>query len=220
MKNLNFRRLFLYILIGSVAVSALIGIIVLLFGDFGEFETKILTTTLTITITSVLGLACGAYLETGKARALPVAGIAFSVLSAVLWIIMIWSKFDPERETFGRTVMTATILAFACSHLSLLSLARLDRRFAWSKIAAHVFVWSLAGLTIFIIWADIDPSDTMLARIMGVLSIAIAALTVVTPVFHRLSASDDVVEKIDAEIGNLKERIAVLEEKRARMSEK
>ena len=35
MENINLRRLFLYLLIASVALSAVIGIGVLLLGDFG-----------------------------------------------------------------------------------------------------------------------------------------------------------------------------------------
>ena len=49
---------------------------------------------------------------------------------------------------------------------------------------------------------------------MGVLSIVIGALTVVTPVFHKLSSGDSVSE-IDAEIAQLRERIGQLEVKRA-----
>ena len=49
---------------------------------------------------------------------------------------------------------------------------------------------------------------------MGVLSIVIGALTIVTPVFHKLSVKET-GEDIDAEIENLKARIAKLESKRA-----
>lgn len=208
------KRLFLYLFIASVLLSAIIGIGVMLFGDFGEFETKIMMTTLTVTVTSVLGLACGACIEAGKGRIIPIAGIVFAVISGALWLIMLWSAFDTKAHYFPHFVMSATLLAFACSHVSLLSLATLDRRFAWSLIAVHVFVWSLTGLTLWVIWAHIDPSEMMLARIMGVLSIVVAALTVVTPVFHRLSAGDDDLAKIDAEIERLKVKIVELEEKR------
>jgi len=208
------KRLFLYLFIASVLLSAIIGIGVMLFGDFGEFETKIMMTTLTVTVTSVLGLACGACLEAGKGRIIPIAGIVFAVISGALWLIMLWSAFDTKAHNFPHFVMSATLLAFACSHVSLLSLATLDRRFTWSLIAVHVFVWSLTGLTLWVIWAHIDPSETMLARIMGVLSIVVAALTVVTPVFHRLSAGDDDLAKIDAEIERLKVKVVELEEKR------
>src|SRR6185369_11859971 len=179
---MNLKKLFLYLLILSVAISALIGIGVMLFGDFGERETRILMTTLTVTVTSVLGLACGACIEAGKGRVIPIAGIFFAVVSCVTWIILMWSRFDATSDIFPHIVMSVTLLAFACSHISLLSLATLDKRFAWSRVAVHVFVWSLTALTLWIVWAHVDPSQTMLARVMGVMSIVIGGLTVVTPV--------------------------------------
>jgi len=216
---MNLKKLFLYLLILSVAISALIGIGVMLFGDFGERETRILMTTLTVTVTSVLGLACGACIEAGKGRIIPIAGIFFAVVSCVTWIILMWSRFDATSGIFPHIVMSVTLLAFACSHISLLSLATLDKRFAWSRIAVHVFVWSLTVLTLWIIWAHVDPSQTMLARVMGVMSIVIGGLTVVTPVFHRLSTGDDGPEKIDAEIKRLRARIAKLESKRSKLTQ-
>lgn len=57
-----------------------------------------------------------------------------------------------------------------------------------------------------------DPPEVY-GRIAGVLSILVASITVVTPVFHKLSASDT-VDEIDAEITKLKARIAELEAKR------
>jgi hypothetical protein len=215
---MNFKRIFLYTLICSVTISAVIGIGVLLFGDFGEFETRVLMTALLVTSVSVMGLACGACVEAGKGRIVPLAGITFSVLSGILWMIMLWSSFESRNDIFIHSVMSATVLALACAHISLLSLATLDRRFLWSRIAVHIFVWLLTTLLLIIFWTDIDPSQNMLARIMGVLSIVIAALTVVTPVFHKLSSSDDDTAKIDAEIERLKERIADLERQKESLS--
>ncbi len=217
--SVSLKRLFLYVLIASVAVSALIGIGVLLFGDFGERETRILMSTLIVTAVSVLGLTCGACVEAGKGRVIPFAGIVFSVICGILWMVMLWSAFDPERDVFVHTLMSATVLALACSHVSLLSLARLDRRFAWSRIAVHVFIWSLTALLLVVFWTDIDPSQNMIARVMGVLSIVIAALTVVTPVFHYMSSTGDDAARIDAEIARLRTKIDELEAKRAGMDQ-
>ena len=211
---MNLKKLFLYASIVSVAVSALIGIVVMIFGSFGEFETKVLLTTMTVTVTSILGLACGACLEAGKGRVIPMAGIAFAVLSAVLWMVMIWSTFKPENDIFVRSVMSATLIATACSLISLLALATLDKRFMWSRWLAHASVWSLTAIILVIIWAEIDPSDSWIARMMGVLSIIIAAVTVVTPVFHYLSSSEKDVGAIDAEIAALRSKIAELEAKK------
>ncbi|MGB7202115.1 MAG: hypothetical protein WBD16_07590 [Pyrinomonadaceae bacterium] len=212
---MNLKKLFLYASIASVAVSALIGIGVMIFGSFGEFETKVLLTTMTVTITSILGLACGACLEARKGSVIPMAGIVFAVISAVLWMFMIWSEFRPESDTFARSVMSATLLAASCSLVSLLSLATLDRRFMWSRWLAHAAVWSLTALILWIIWAKIDPSDSWIARTMGVLSIIVAAVTVVTPVFHYLSSSEKGVDAIDAEIEKLRAKIAELETQRS-----
>ncbi len=217
MTGLNLKRIFLYLLIASTALSALIGVGVMIFGDFGEFETRILLTTLTVTVTSILGLACGACIDAGRGKVLPMIGIIFAIISGVLWIIMVWAA-RTNNELFGHAVMTATLLAASCSHISLLSLANLDRRFMWSRWAAHLSVWSLTTVILWIIWWHIDPSDSWIARTMGVLSIIIGALTVVTPVFHKLSSSDSGVEAIDVEIARLKERIEVLEARKSSIS--
>ncbi len=211
---MNIKRLFLYVLIASVAVSALIGIGVMLFGNFGDFESRVLMTTTAITVTSILGLACGAYLETGRGRYLPITGIVSAVVSAVMWIIMIWSG-EMESRWFAKVLMSATLIAASCLHLSLLSLARLERRFVWAKYAVHGAIWTSLSMLLIIIWAEYDPSDNIVARTLGALAIVIAALTVVTPVFHKLSFQSNGIEQIDAEIEELKARIAELETQKA-----
>jgi hypothetical protein len=211
---MNIRKLFLYLTIASVAISALIGIVVILFGNLGELETKVLLTTLTVTVTSILGLACGAYYESGRGRTLPIAGIAMSLLTGLLWLIVIWSTFSPENAVFMKSVMTVTLISAACSHLSLLSLARLNDRFHWVRIAAAVLVWITAAIILAMIWGDLQAYENLIGRILGVLGILIAAVTILTPVLHRLSSSDAAAD-IDAEIAKLRERIAELEARKA-----
>lgn len=219
MQNLNLKKVFLYLLIASVAVSALLGIVVIVFGNFGEFETKVLLTTFTVTCTSILGLACGAYLETRRGRILPLAGIGFALLSAILWIILIWNGTIQE-DFFVKTLLSATLIAAACSHMSLVSIARLERKFVWSRYAAHVSVWSLTAILFWLIWTKAVNLSESVTRIIGVLSIVVAALTIVTPVFHKLSGQKPEAEEIDAEIARLKARIEELENKKAEIFEK
>ena len=52
---MNLKRLFLYLLVGSVSLSALVAIGVILFGNFGNIEVRIVFTTLTVTVTSIFG---------------------------------------------------------------------------------------------------------------------------------------------------------------------
>lgn len=219
MLKLNFKKLFLYLLIASVAFSAIIGIFVILFGNFGELETRILMTASTVTITSILGLACGAYLETGRGKILPVCGIVLSIISAIVWIILIWQSYENQNRYFAQTLMTTTVFAAACSLLSLLSLARLDKRFRWSRYLAHIAVWIFSAVLFYLIWFEKDFAGEWIPRTLGVLSIVIASLTIVMPVFHRLNQHAPKAEEIDAEIERLKARITELETQRGELKE-
>ena len=210
MKKLNLKKLFLIAAIVSVAVSAVIGIGVILFGDFGDFETKVLLTTVTVSVISILGLACGAFLETGHFRWLPISGIVFAIISGVMWIVLIWIE-RYQTPYFTEALMSATLLAAACAHVSLVSLARLDARFLWSRWLLYGGVAALSCILLWLTWTHFDPTDTWLARVMGALSIVIAALTVVTPVLHKLSSDRNDIASIDSEIARLRSRIKELE---------
>jgi hypothetical protein len=212
---MSLRKFFLYTLIVSVVVSALIGIGVILFGEFGEFEARVLMTTSTITVTSILGLACGALFELGRARVLPVSGIVLSVVACVLCVVMIWWR-DPYNQNLGKTTLTAVMLATACAHLSLISLAWLDARFKWSFYSLWATDWVLNAILLYILWFEPESSSDMIARVIGVLSIIIAALTIMTPVFHKLSKKPiETADGIDAEIADLRAKIEELERRRA-----
>lgn len=216
MADNRLRRLFLISLIASVATSAAIGIGVLLLGNFGLIEVRILMTTMVITIVSVFGLACGAYIEIRGGRELPYAGILFSVIAGLMSFFIIWNILD-EDEVFIKTFLTATLLATACSHLSLLALARLDRRFSWTRLSALGCVAMLCAILLFILWFEPTAESDLIYRVLGVLGILLASITVVTPVLHKLSSDRSDLEKIDAEIEGLKKRIAELEEQRDRV---
>lgn len=213
---MNLRKIFLYTLIISVAVSAVLGIGVILLGSFGELEGRVLITTFTITLTSILGLACGAYYESKKARGLPIVGIAFSLIAAILGIYLIWAP-DPRIDAIWKSAATAGLLATSFALLCLVSLATLDKRFAWSRQLIYAAVTLLSAILLFILWFEPESSGEFVFRLIAVLSIVIAALTVMTPVFHRLSQKETGVAEIDAEIEKLRTRLLELEQKRSEL---
>ena len=215
--RIDLRRIFLITLIASVATSALIGIGVLLLGNFGLIEVRVLMTTMVITVVSVLGLACGAYIEIRGGKYLPLAGITFSVIAGLMSFLVIWDVLDDD-EMFIKSFLTVTLLATACSHLSLLALARLDRRFSWTRISAVICVALLCGILLFILWFEPTGDSDLIYRILGVLGILLAAITVVTPVLHKLSSDRSDTEKIDAEIESLRKRIEELEAERSKIA--
>jgi uncharacterized small protein (DUF1192 family) len=110
------------------------------------------------------------------------------------------------------------MLGAACSHLSLLSLARLDRRFAWSRVTAFVCVSLLCAISLYIVWFEPIGGSDLIYRILGVLGILVGSVTILTPVLHRLSSTEPDVVVLDKEIERLKKRLAELELERSRLT--
>jgi len=67
------------------------------------------------------------------------------------------------------------------------------------------------GNSFYLIWFEKDFNGEWIPRALGVLSIAVAALTILTPILHKLSNQTLKTEETDAEIARLKTRIAELE---------
>ena len=216
MQKLNLKKIFLYLLISSISISAILGIAIILLGDFGEIELKVLLTTLVISCMSILGLACGASIDSGRGKILPFAGIFSAIISGIVWIILIWVERE-SGEFFAKFVMTITVLAIALSHLSLISLARLDKKFSWAIFAVFGAVIALVGLILALIWVTQTFESEITFRLLGVLSIITSALTIIIPIFHKLSDNLDETEMIDAEIEKLKTRLAELEKRKETM---
>ena len=78
----SWRTLSLRALIASVVLAALMGMVAILSGDFGELQARVLLTTLTIGVTSILGLACGEALARRTAR------LALGCGAARTWVVL------------------------------------------------------------------------------------------------------------------------------------
>lgn len=201
------------------------GIWAIISGEFGELQGKVLLTTLTVVGTSILGLACGAFLESPRSKTqalkvVPIAGIALAVICALTSFAMIWEAVGWEDKGIFKLFFVSLIFAFSLAQLSLLSMAQLAGRFRWSLITAYVVIFILDSIVSAIIVFDLSGDDNLVLRLIGVLSVVAASLTVMIPIFHRLSRSEFLefetpnVGTIDAEITRLKTQISRLEKQR------
>jgi hypothetical protein len=220
------KKAFLYALIGSVVLGALLGILTILSGHFGWLEIRVLLTTVTVAGASICGLACGAYLSTKRGKILPLAGIGLTLFAGGMLMAGIWEEITSDG--FWQVTASASVFAVACAHLSLLSMARLADSFRWSLAAAYVVILGVASLIVLLILRE--RYDAGMFQLLGVAAIIDAAITVVIPILHRLSrdevtgtagrpgaatapaaTSASRVAEIDAELASLRARIAELE---------
>jgi hypothetical protein len=180
------RRLFLYVLIASVLLSAVMGIVALLSETLGETEIKVLMSTLCVAGASILAMACAAAWEKGRARRFAGPGMVLSILGFGLFLFLIWKEFESDSQ--AKTSVTLIIAATFCAHAALLLLLRVADRFRRVQSATIVMTALLGGLLVWMLWAPQELADTW--RILGILGILGTAGTILTAVFHRMSRDE------------------------------
>lgn len=185
------KKVALWFLIVSVALSAALGIVVIISGNFGDFEGRVILTTITISAASICALAAGALFESRSARALPGFAVAFAVFAATLIIIGIWVRI--RGDEYWKSTATMGLFAIATAQACLISLARLAPRFAWTRTVALIAISFLTASITLTIWGEINEEGFYKA--MGATAILVAALTIMMPIFHRLSRGDLIDKK-------------------------
>ena len=115
MDRLNYKRFFLLALIGALVLSALVGIYIFLIGDFGDMENKILFTTISLAVFSLLGL-CSALVHGNKNLSLfSILGMGFSLSGFIASLEIIW-QINPSPRV-AEIFMLLAILSFAFAHI-------------------------------------------------------------------------------------------------------
>lgn len=222
----NLKRPLLHLLVASVLIGAILGIIIVLRNKWDWFEIRVILTTVTVAIASLCGLACDLS-RTPRGRNLyPVGGLVLTFVAATMILIGMWA--DLESEWFWKSTASVSIFAVATVHVCLLSIARLTGNVNWVFLIACQVIYGLALLLCIMIIGEVE-NDRMF-RVVMVVSICDAALTLVIPLLHRLGKTDanrsammmPVDERnvvaIDQELALLKKRIAELEALRSEIA--
>lgn len=220
-------RWFLYLLVASIAIGAVLAIVIVIAGTWGYFETRVLMTTGAIALASILGMACAAA-SSRYGSPLPFVGVGLAALTGVLLIVGIWTP--SPVDLFWRVTASVGVLAGASAWASVASLARLTPGHRWSQWLAGGTVFAFAAIVVGIIF--LEPQGEAVYRALAVVGILTAAFGLLVPVFHFLDrhafvapATEaaapmpaDTLEAIDAELAGLRAQVAELEARRAALS--
>jgi hypothetical protein len=182
------KKIALFIFFASVLVNAALGILALFAGEFGETQFKVLMTSLSISAASVGSLAMLPARERGLLGNVPNAGIVLIITLFALLIILVWT--DLSSGNFARIVGTVFTFALATAYSSLIVLAAVAERYKWVMRAAFSLVTVLSVMIVVILWTVPSGDADWIGRIIGLISILLAALTVSIPVLHRISRDE------------------------------
>ncbi len=193
---MGLRKTFLWSMIVSLCLAALLGIVALLLPNFVRKEEQILFSTVLFGLYSLLALCCSIVMEKRRLVTLMWLGIAGAAAGLGLWLAVIW--LEPliggrTEENLVRAAGTFTTPAVLFAQCGLLLLPRLDGLWAAVMRRGTIVVSAMLAATIVlgIWWWDwiVDYlDDDLIARGMGVMGILTACGTVITPIVWKVQA--------------------------------
>jgi hypothetical protein len=182
------RKGAIYGIIISFSLAAIVGIIALFSGDFGETQGRIILTTLLLGATSITAL-CHLAIADRAMRLVGFVGLAASALALVTGLVMIWRDWnDSSFDTWLKVFIVASILAVSFAHANLLLLLA-GRRRRLIRIGLMVTLAMIAAVAIMITLPVVSEGDipgyeneAWYWRLFGVVGILDVLGTVVVPV--------------------------------------
>lgn len=193
------KKTMLNLLIGSLCVSAFLGIVIILTGGVGELSARILATTSTIFSFSISGLCCSAIYDKEEYQSFSILGMFTCLLGALLLIAIIWGFFNllHSGEFLWRLLGTTILLSTSFAHISLMLLIKnKNETVVGAKNLTIMLSVVLDFMILVLIWGLITGSD-FYARLLAVVTILITLGTVVTPILNK------VYKNVDVPLGNV-----------------
>lgn len=189
---MRLRKAFLWSMIVSLALAALLGISALILPRWFRYDDEILVSTVLFGAFSLVALVCASVLE--KRRLVPAMwiGILAAAAALLVWLVLIW--FDPAlgwraEMRVARIAGTFTIITVLLGQSGLLTLPRFDHPWAggvrWMTIGVSSLLAATGTALVWSGWFDRHIDEW---RVLGVLGILAACGTVVTPILWKVQA--------------------------------
>lgn len=201
------RKGAIYGIIVSFSLAAVVGIIALLSGDFGEMQGRIVLTTLLLGATSITAL-CHLAIADRAMRIVGFVGLAASTVSLIGGLVLIWRDWDDAGfDDWLKAFLTAGVIAVSFAHANLLLLLA-GRRRAVIRIGLMITLVMIAIVAIMIILPIVSEGDIpgfeneeWYWRLFGVVGILDVLGTVVVPVLAIFVRDAPAVAVADARGG-------------------
>jgi hypothetical protein len=181
------RKFLLSVIIASLSITAVLGIIGVLWPGFGETGAKILGSTIGVDVASVLTLCCARPAKSAWHRAVQVTGILSACLGVVTGLYVIWLPASGLGDGMTRTAVVLFLLAAASTHASLMLAWRTYNRPMRIVVPATILCIAAATELIanYVVFPGFDPGRDGYLRALTVVLILAALGTILILLLHR-----------------------------------
>lgn len=173
------RRVLLLVVATLMCAAAALAIGILLFGDFGDTEGRVLVTTFLLALHGAVAVPAAILRDQRRLPALALLVAALAALSAALNSVSVW--WEDAGDTFGKTTGTVAIFLIVAVVTAALA-ARPRHRLFFPSVVLAVAVATLATVAL---WAEIDESWYL--RVLGALVVLEVLLVALQPLLLRLA---------------------------------
>lgn len=180
------RRIFLLGAATLASFAALVAIVAVLSGDFGETEGKIFATIAATFVAGSTVIAAIAILARGASAPLGYLGLALAVFGYLLWAEQIWAEHSSDRywKFLGIVLAWALASLIAMTNRLLLHSPRLIRTLYPATVAAA----SLAAVIVTVMLLREQGDGWQLFAVLVILAVLGEILA---PILDRYSATDE-----------------------------
>lgn len=187
------RRTAIVFVIVSLSIAALLGIVTLFTGEFGEIQTKIMLTTLLVAAFSITAL-CHLAVVGRAPRVVGFVGVAVSATALVLGLVLLWRSWETWNDVWEGVVKSFVLLSILAVSLAQANLLLLlaGRRHRAVRIGLVATLMCIALIVLLVAPPIITNGDIpgehgdVYWRIVGVVGILDALGTIVVPVLGRV----------------------------------
>lgn len=181
------RKFLLSVIIVSLSITAVLGIIGVLWTGLGETGAKILGSAIGVDVASVLTLCCARPATSALHRAVQVTGILSACLGVVTGLYVIWLAARGLGDVMTRTAVVLFLLAAASTHVSLMLAWRTDNRPMRIVVPATILCIAAATELIanYVVFPGFDPGRGGYLRALLVVLILDALGTILILLLHR-----------------------------------
>jgi peptidoglycan biosynthesis protein MviN/MurJ (putative lipid II flippase) len=184
----DLTRVFLWALVGFLALTAALAIVLFLRGDFGETELRLLATTLALGFYSLTGLAGATVVARDWLASFGWLTIVVSAGGLILAVVAIWANREGESEGLAKAALVSLVLSASFAWGSLLLPRRRDGdpgSLSAALVATLAAVAVLAGMLVILILREQEPGD-LYFRLLGVVAVLAVLGTLLLPIVRRI----------------------------------